>query len=103
MKIEVGKRYLRADGGITTKIGMKENGSISGWDFDDKNLTTYLFIDGSTDNDGNTYSEEGLIYEGCTTPMDLIAEVPEHLLEKFIKDILEYYKEEPEENHYLLF
>ncbi len=78
MKIEYGKRYLRADGGVTTKL-------------EKNNLENFPFVDGDITADGASYTEEGHLYMGVTNALDLIAEVPEHILEKFIKDVLEYH------------
>jgi len=90
LKIEAGKRYLRADGGITMKLevgGQKH----------------YPFVESGRGIGGCAYNKKGELLSVCSTNKNLVAEIPEPLIEKFIKDILEYYKEEPEENHYLLF
>lgn len=76
MKIQVGKRYLRADGGITGVI------------CDNRGNKNFPFRDGKFL--GYAYTEKGTYWDNDTSEVDLIAEVPEHLLEKLVRDILEF-------------
>jgi len=50
MLIEVGKRYLRADGGITARLRIADS-------------RNYPFVDSY----GDTYTENGKLYIGLTT------------------------------------
>ncbi len=80
LKIEAGKRYLRADGSITAKLevgGQKH----------------YPFIESDREIGGCAYNKKGELLSICNTNKNLIAEIPESLMEKFIKDILNFHNE----------